>query len=79
MKVPFLHARKLRGGQDSNGVTAAPSGDGPASEQVSAGQVVLPLLPQRSPGTHGARAVKAEPSDADPDTLRKVIDGLNRM
>jgi hypothetical protein len=79
MKVPFVHARKLRGGQDSNDVTAAPSDAGPASEQVPAGQAVSPLLPQRSPGTHGARAVKAEPCDADPDTLRKVIDGLNRM
>ena len=36
-------------------------------------------LPRRQPGTHGAKAVKADPAAADRDTLQKVIDGLNRM
>jgi hypothetical protein len=28
---------------------------------------------------NGARDVRAEPADAGPDTLQRVIDGLNRM
>jgi hypothetical protein len=39
----------------------------------------LASLPRRQPGSHGVKAVKADPAAADPATLRKVLDGLNRI
>jgi hypothetical protein len=49
------------------------------SEPVCADQVTAVPLPRRQPGTHGAKVVKADAAETDPATLRKVIDGLNRM
>ena len=48
-------------------------------ERVSAEQAAFAPLPRRQPGSHGAKAVKADPAAADPATLRKVLDGLNRI
>ena len=46
-------------------------------EPVSGDQAASAPLPRRQPGSHGVKAVKADPAAADPATLRKVIDGLN--
>jgi len=61
--------------ETDNGVQAA-------GDPVSADQGAPAPLPRRRPGSHAGRqaaAVAADPAASDPATLRKVIDGLNRM
>jgi hypothetical protein len=80
MGVPFFRARRRRtanGGHIS--AIGADNGTQTDGGPVLADQVAAVPLPRRRPGSHGARAVKADPAAADPETLRKVRDGLNRM
>jgi hypothetical protein len=94
VRAPFGNTRKGRTGDDDHTAAAGHGHDGPVSEQVwphqasaevisaqqvDAGQADESSLPRRSPGMNGARDVRAEPAGADPDTLQKVLDGLNRM
>ena len=75
-----MRARRRRAANGGR-ISAIGSDNGIQSgdEPVSADQVAAVPLPRRRPGSNGARVVKADPAAADPKTLRKVIDGLNRM
>ncbi len=80
MRVPFIRFRKIRGAKDRNSVPiGAYDGGPPVGNPATADQGAMAPLPRRQPGTHGAKAVKADPAAADRDALQKVIDGLNRM
>jgi hypothetical protein len=58
----------------SNARNGLPAGDDHApAEQVCA------QLPKRRPGTHGAKVGVTDQPPTDPDTLRKILDGLNRI
>jgi hypothetical protein len=80
MRVRFIRAWRTRSANGSN-ISAISTGNGApaAGEPVSADQAAAAPLPRRQPGSHGAKAVKADPAAADPATLRKVLDGLNRI
>jgi hypothetical protein len=80
MRVPFFRTwrRRSANGRDILAISAI-NGIQAAGEPVPADQAAAPPLPRRRPGSHGAKAVKADPAAADPATLRKVIDGLNRI
>jgi hypothetical protein len=58
------------------------NGGSTSGDPVSADQGASVPLPRRRPGHHAGHqigAVTVDPAAADPVTLRKVIDGLNRM
>jgi hypothetical protein len=80
MRVPFIRTWRTRRANGSD-ISAISAGNGApaAGEPVSADQGAFAPLPRRQPGTYGAKAVNADPAAADPATLRKVIDGLNRI
>lgn len=71
-------------GADTSGISSIDTDNGgrTAGGPVSADHGVSVPLPRRRPGRHAGRgigAVTADPAAVDPATLRKVIDGLNRM
>jgi hypothetical protein len=83
MRVPFIRIRKMRGAKGS-GISVIDAGHGVqvAGDLVSADQAASAPLPRRRPGSHAGRevgAVTADPAASDPATLRKVVDGLNRI
>jgi hypothetical protein len=84
MRVPFIRVRKMRGAKGS-GISAIDAGHGvqvAAGDPVSADQAASAPLPRRRPGSHAGLevgAVTADPAASDPATLRKVVDGLNRI
>jgi hypothetical protein len=83
MRLPFIRIRKMRGA-NASGISGinADNGGLTAGDPVRADQGVPVPLPRRRPGRHAGRqigAVTADPAATDPATLRKVIDGLNRM
>jgi hypothetical protein len=83
MRVPFTRILKMRGAKGS-GISAIDANNGVqvAGDPVSADQAASAPLPRRRPGSHAGHqvgAVTADPAASDPATLRKVIDGLNRM
>lgn len=71
-------------GANASGISGINTNNGgpAAGDPVRADQGVPVPLPRRQPGRHAGRvtgAVTADPAVTDPATLRKVIDGLNRM
>jgi hypothetical protein len=64
------------GGLAASGHTAAGTA---ASDPAAGDQPAAAPLPRRRPGSHGVTAVKVDPAAADPATLRKVLDRLNRL
>jgi hypothetical protein len=83
MRLSFIRVRKIRRAK-SPGISAfdADNGVQVAGDPVSADQAASVPLPRRRPGRHAvhqAAAVTADPAASDPTTLRRVIDGLNRM
>jgi hypothetical protein len=83
MRLPFIRVRKMRGTNASD-ISSIDTDNGgrTAGGPVPADHGVSVPLPRRRPGQHAGRgigAVTADPAAADPATLRKVIDGLNRM
>src|ERR1035438_8109828 len=55
------------------GAGDVPDGPGPAEHARE------PSLPRRQPGSRAATAAQVDPAAANPATLRKIIDRLNRM
>jgi len=81
MRVPFIRARKMQM-RDAFPSAAEAAENAAAGAAAAADQGAAVPLPRRRPGSHGvygSRVVRAEPSPADPATLRKVLDGLNRI
>lgn len=83
MRVPFIRVWKMRG-VNASGISGSNTNNGgpAAGDPVCADQGVPVPLPRRQPGRHVGRqigAVAADQAVTDPATLRKVIDGLNRM
>jgi hypothetical protein len=83
MRVPFIRVWKMRGANASgiSGTNTKNSGTA-VGDPVRADQGVPVPLPRRQPGRHAGREIGAVTADqivTDPATLRKVLDGLNRM
>jgi hypothetical protein len=78
--VPFIRIRRTRSVDGtSRSATSTDHGAALVGEPALADQAVPVPLPRRRPGSHGAPVVKADPAAADLATLRKVVDGLNRI
>jgi hypothetical protein len=77
MRVPSSRTRRIYRANGSpirdTGAGDVPDGPGLAEHARE------PSLPRRQPGSSAATAAQVDPAAADPATLRKIIDGLNRM
>jgi hypothetical protein len=81
MRVPFFPAfRAFRAftTRKRHRARKADPGGPPVAEPL-AEQPAAPPLPRRRPGSHGVKAVKVNRAPADPATLQKILDRLNRL
>jgi ATP-dependent Clp protease ATP-binding subunit ClpA len=73
MTMPFCRTERICSATLDNGTGDVTYGTGSAESADAA------PLPQREPGSSEAIAAQADPSAADPDMLRKILDRLNRI